>query len=350
MTAPLIPETDSLRKVAAHGHLLYGTAIGTFDISVEQRCSAIVRDCSLITPEYEMKWNEVAKRPGAPDYRASDRLVAFALQHEIAVHGHTLWWHEAIPDTFRETPDGQFAEAALQHLRRTVSRYGGRLHSWDVINEPLAPDHGRSDGLRHSRFLEVFGTDYIGMAYREAAALDPHAILVLNEMAIEYATPESERKRRMTVALLERELAGGAPIGCLGIQSHLIAGEQPRHHPEFRAFLREIDRMGLGVMITEMDVSDALCPRDIRERDRMVADTYRAHIELVLEENRVLGIGTWGLSDDRSWLHSYRPRADRSPLRPLPLDRALRRKPAWHAIRAALLSAGLRPDLPRKGH
>ena len=89
------------------------------------------------------------------------------------------------------------------------------------------------------------------------------------------------------IALLERELAGGAPIHCLGIQSHLNAVDQPGDPPELRAFLREVDRLGLSVMIT---------------------------------------------------LHSHQPQRDGSPLRPLPRNRVLRRKPAWHAIGAALRS------------
>ncbi len=328
-------EAESLREAAARGKLLYGTALATPDLSWEQYRGKIVRDCSLITPEYEMKWDAIAEA----GYRACDRLVAFAGGSGLAVHGHALWWHGSVPGPLREAGSRSFAQAALDHLERTVRRYAGRLFSWDVVNEPLEPAHGRGDGLRSSPFLDAFGPGYVGRAFREAAALDPQAVLVLNEMGLEYASPEAERKRRLTIALLERELADGAPIHCLGIQSHLDAADRPREHPELRAFLREIDRLGLAVMITEMDVGDARCPRDVGERDRMVADAYRAHIELVLSEGRVLSVGTWGLSDARSWLHSHRPRADGAPLRPLPLDRALRRKPAWHAIRAALLGS-----------
>ena len=74
----------------------------------------------------------------------------------------------------------------------------------------------------------------------------------------------------------------------------------------------------------------------------MVADTYSAYLDLVPEESTVLAVTTWGLSDDCTWLNAFRPRADGSSQRPLPLDRALRRKPAWHAIKAALLQAGAR--------
>ena len=96
--------------------------------------------------------------------------------------------------------------------------------------------------------------------------------------------------------------------------------------------------MGLSVMVTEMDVSDHLCPRDRRRRDAIVAETYRAYLDLVLEEAEVLAVSTWGLSDDRTWLNGFRPRSDGAPQRPLLLDRAVRRKPAWHAVKDALLN------------
>jgi endo-1,4-beta-xylanase len=287
-----------------------------------------------------MKWDTVYRGPGLPDYSAADNLVSFAFDNTLSLYGHTLWWHEAVPLSFQAGADNQFRDAALDYLRSTVTRYAGRLHSWDVVNEPLEPAHGRGDGLRETRFLTAFGADYIATAFREAALLDPKAVLVLNEMGLEYASPDADRKRRQMLALLEREKAKGIPIACLGIQSHLTALEQPRNHPEFRTFLREVQAMGLSVMITEMDVSDHLCPQDIRQRDAIVAETYRAYLDLVFEEVAVLAVSTWGLSDDRTWLNGFRPRPDGTPQRPLLFDRAIRRKPAWHAVRDALWRNG----------
>jgi len=333
------PNEHSLSSAAARRNLLCGTALCTSDLSVQPLTRAILRDCNLVTPEYELKWDVIGRHPHEPDYSAADRLIAFAADNGLACHGHALWWHEAIPESRSANQSMDFAEAALRHLERTVARYAGRLRSWDVVNEPLEPAHGRQDGLRVSPFLAAFGRDYIETAFRAAAAHDPGAILVLNEMGLEYAGPEAEGKRRHMIGLLERELARGTPIACLGIQSHLTALEQPRHHPTFRAFLRTVRGMGLSVMITEMDVSDHLCPRDRRQRDRIVADTYRAYLDLVLEESRVLAVGTWGLADASTWLNAFRPRPDGARQRPLLLDRAFRRKPAWHAVRAAFLGA-----------
>lgn len=333
------PGRSSLSSVAARSGLLFGTALCTSHLLTQPLTRAILRDCSIVTPEYEMKWDVICQVPGRPDYLAVDALVSFASDNTLAVHGHTLWWHEAIPPTLQGTADNRFRDAAMEHLRATVIRYAGHLHSWDVVNEPLEPAHGREDGLRETRFLAAFGPDYIETAYREAASLDPGAVLVLNEMGLEYASPAAERKRRQMLALLEREKMKGTPIACLGIQSHLTALEQPRDHPELRAFLREVRAMGLSVMITEMDVSDHLCPRDRRQRDDIVADTYRAYLDLVLEEAAILAVSTWGLSDDRTWLNDFQPRPDGAPQRPLLFDRAIRRKPAWHAVKDALPNA-----------
>ncbi|MBQ0820753.1 endo-1,4-beta-xylanase [Microvirga sp. HBU67558] len=327
---------DGLSSAAVHRDLLFGTALCTSDLSLQPLQRAILKNCNIITAEYEMKWDVIGADPHRPDYSAADRLVDFAADNGLAFHGHTLWWHEAVPTACRESPDRRFKASALRHLEATVARYAGRLKSWDVINEPLEPSQGRGDGLRRSRFLEVLGPDYLATAFRRAADLDPAALLVLNEMGLEYDSREAEMKRRMMLRLLERELGRGTPIGGLGIQSHLTALEQPREHPELQAFLREIGRMGLSVMITELDVSDHLCPRDRKRRDSIVADTYRAYLDLVLAEGSVCAVNTWGLSDGSTWLNGFRPRADGTPQRPLLYDRGLRRKPAWHAVRDAL--------------
>jgi endo-1,4-beta-xylanase len=332
------PRKSSLSSAAAQNDLLFGTALCTSDLLSQPLTRAILRHCSIIAPEYEMKWDAIHRDLGLPDYSAADSLVSFASDNTLAIHGHTLWWHEAVPSALQTGSDKQFREAALEHLRATVTRYAGQLHSWDVVNEPLEPANGQGDGLRKTRFLAAFGSDYIEIAFREAASLDPKAVLVLNEMGLEYASPAAEGKRRQMLALLHREKARGTPIACLGIQSHLTALEQPRKHPELRAFLREVRAMGLSVMITEMDVSDHLCPRDRSQRDAIVAETYRAYLDLVLDEAEVIAVSTWGLSDARTWLNGFRPRHDGAPQRPLLFDQAIRRKPAWHAVKDALLS------------
>lgn len=322
-----------LRDAASRRGLLFGSAVATADLVSEAFRAALLRDCSLVSAEYEMKWDAIASL----GYGPADALVRFAREHGLAVHGHTLWWHGAVPDRLAGAAPQGFAAAAMDHLAATARRYAGQVASWDVVNEPLDLDHGRDDGLRASPFLDAFGPAYVGTAFEAAAEADPDALLVLNEMGLEYDSPDAERKRRAMLALLERTLAAGAPIHAIGLQSHIDAGHQPRENPGLRAFLREAASMGLRVLITEMDVSDWRCPR--AARDAMVADAYRWHLGLVLEACPAVAVTTWGLTDARTWLSEHRPRVDGAPVRPLPLDRRLRRKRAWHAIAEALAAA-----------
>lgn len=333
------PTIAGLKDAAHHRQLHFGAAVSTVDLHEPGYARAIRRDCTILSAEYEMKWDaveEAGSREGA-SFGPADEIIAFADAHGLAVHGHTLWWHQAVPRHLVSAAPSRFADAALGHVQRMVSRFAGRVLSWDVVNEPLAQGEDKPDDLRPSPFLDAFGPDYIGLAYRMAAEADPNALLVLNEMGLEYASEGAERKRRVMLALLERELAAGTPIGCLGIQSHLEARPQSPAHPGLRQFLKEVRALGLPVMITELDVADHACRRDRRKRDRSVADTYRAYLALVLEEVDVRAIITWGLTDRSTWLSGFRPRPDGAPVRPLPLDAALRRKPAWHAIAGVLL-------------
>lgn len=324
-----------LRRIAAQKNLLFGSALCTADLDDPAFEAALLRECGLLVPEYEMKWDWIAPGPEDRRFDEADRLAAFAARHGLALHGHAIWWHGAVPAWTDGLDDRAFARAALEHLDAAALRYAGRVRSWDVANEPLDVAHGRADGLRASRFLDALGPGWVGLAFREAAKRDPGALLVLNEMGLEYEGGEAQAKRLAMLALLERERGAGAPIHVLGIQSHLDAASRPGRHPELRAFLREVGASGLAVMITELDVDDRRVPGSVADRDEAVADAYRAFLDLVLEEAPVLSVATWGLSDRRSWLRAGEAR----PGRPLPLDRSLRRKPAWRAIAGALRSA-----------
>jgi len=90
MASPM-RDPGSLREAAALKYLLYGAALCTSDLAAEPRCRTLRRECSLVTPEYEMKWDQIAGRSEQPDYRASDRLVGFASENGLAIHGHTVW-------------------------------------------------------------------------------------------------------------------------------------------------------------------------------------------------------------------------------------------------------------------
>src|ERR1700730_4064336 len=74
---------------------------------------------------------------------------------------------------FSARPDGPEKERAVfDRIQQLAGRYRGRVHSWDVVNEPIEPKDGRPDGLRTAVFLEKLGPEYLDLAYRAARDAD----------------------------------------------------------------------------------------------------------------------------------------------------------------------------------
>ncbi|GLK79117.1 endo-1,4-beta-xylanase [Methylopila turkensis] len=329
---PLAPSI-SLASAAAQAGLIYGAAASNADLEDEVLRRALVRECGAVTPEFEMKWDAIEPAPGELRFEATDRLLDFACSHGMAFRGHTPWWHLSTPRWLDGAEAKDFAKAARSHLVAVAERYTGRIHSWDVVNEAVEPADGRPDGLRRSAFLSALGPSYVAEAFGTIAEIDQTALLVLNEMGLEYEAPAAQTKRRAVLRLLEGLVGGGAPVGCLGLQCHLSASDRPSENVEFRGFLREVRALALKVMITELDVDGAGVRGDRAVVDQAVADVYADIIETVAAEGDLVGVITWGVSDAKSWLNS---RINHRPARALPLNEAGRPKPSWRALARSL--------------
>jgi endo-1,4-beta-xylanase len=53
------------------------------------------------------------------------------------MHGHTLVWHNQVPQWMKDFQGDQIAwEAMLKnHIQTIVTHYKGRVSGWDVVNE-----------------------------------------------------------------------------------------------------------------------------------------------------------------------------------------------------------------------
>lgn len=114
----------------------------------------------------------------------------------LLLRGHPLLWHKALPNWLEETLNQENTRNILiNHIQTIVQRYAGRIHSWDVVNEAIYPEHGRYDSLRITRWLKFLGPNYIDTAFHLAAAADPQALLVYNDYGLDYDTPKADAKR-----------------------------------------------------------------------------------------------------------------------------------------------------------
>jgi len=345
-------ETIVLRQLAAEKGLIYGTTISAKQIETDRSFVGLVlRQSGLVVAENEMKWQVMNRgAPGDDDWGPADTIANFARDNNLVLRGHNLLWYHRTPSWYFDLPSMQEQDrAVVKHIEELAGRYRGRIHSWDVVNEPIEPKDGRTDGLRTKVFLETIGPDYLDLAYRTAREADPKARLVVNEYDIELDSPEQEARRIALLHLLEKMKRSGTPVDAVGIQAHLTAvGGAPFSAPLFRRFLADLAGLGLTIQITELDVTDEHAPSEVTVRDRLVADTYRRFLDAALDEPAVKMVVTWGLSDRHSWIvrretYQAKWRTDDEASRPLPFDADLQTKPACEAMAEAFAHAPQRP-------
>lgn len=261
----------------------------------------IVEHFNTVVCEDVMKWYAIERRHGVRDYSEADRILQFAVQHNLALRGHCLFWDKpkyVQPWVARLEPEA-LRETLERHLTETVSRYRGQLIAWDVNNEML-------DG---TFYKDRLGDDIRVWMFKQAHKLDPGVPLYINE----YAILGNEEKTDRYMALIRHLRKQGAPVGGIGIQEHacqrfrLPGREQTGHigpaydesinkplSPE--DMMRTLDRLAvfkLPIHLTEITSMTA----DPHWR----ADTLETLFRLGFSHPQVEAILLWGFWARRHW-------------------------------------------------
>jgi endo-1,4-beta-xylanase len=330
-------EIAKLRELAATKGLHFGTAVSERQLKRPEFVSLLTEQCSILVAENQMKWRATQPEQDRYDFTTADFFMDFAESYRIPARGHNLCWHEHNPEWLEAAATPETAVSLLRsHIQTVAGRYKGRIHSWDVVNEAIRPDHHNHNGMVNSVWLKTIGEDYVEIAFRAAAEADPSALLTYNDFDIETDAPEQERKREAILAMLHRFHNKHVPIHAVGVQAHLRPKGEALSWNGLNRFLKEVKKLKLQVYVTELDVDDQEFPAEIAERDRLVAETYRSFLENILRQKSAKAVLTWCLSDRDSWLQGFRPRKDGLPQRPLPFDADLNPKPAFFALRETI--------------
>jgi endo-1,4-beta-xylanase len=274
-----------------------------------------------LTPENEMKMDALAPAAGTFSFAEADALVRWAQRRGIAVHGHTLVWHEQLPGwlTARSWTRDELIAVLRRHVQTVVGHFRGRVRSWDVVNEPLAED----GTLRRSLWARVIGPDYVARAVAWAREADPEARLVVNDFNVERRGAKADGMARLVRDLRRR----GAPLDAVGLQSHFTSDWAPER-ADLAATMRRYARLGVDVEVSELDVEIGAGDAELRRQAAIygsVAATCRA-------QPGCARLTTWGFTDASTWLGGH--------TRPLPFAADGSAKPAWGALRRGLARAG----------
>jgi endo-1,4-beta-xylanase len=306
-----------------------GSAVDVTALKNEpQYGDVLAREFRSVTAENVMKWESVEPQRGVDDFTAADGLVAFARAHRQSVYGHTLLWHNQLPAWLTTgVADGSIDNAQLKQILRrhvfaVVGHFRGKVRAWDAVNEVI-DDNAQ---FRDTLWYRAFGSDYIEWVLRWAHQADPRVKLVINDYNIEGLNPKSDAYYALAKALL----AKGAPLDAIGIQGHLsLDFPFPNGMPEN---VKRFAALGLDVGITEADVrmtlpvTDALLARQ--------ADYFRQMLEACLSVRSCHTFTVWGFTDLHSWVPGFFTGQGAAT----PFTETYQPKPAYFALRSALLS------------
>ncbi|MFC3878639.1 endo-1,4-beta-xylanase [Algoriphagus namhaensis] len=279
---------------------------------------------SSISPENGLKWIKVHPEPDRYDFEFGDLYIELGQSLDAFVVGHTLAWHQQVPNWVFEREDGsaktkvELLKTLESHIETVVGRYRGKIHGWDVVNEAIE-DNGE---FRKSKWFEIAGVDFIKTAFRKANEMDPDAELYYNDYSVFLP-----KKRAAILALAKEMRAEGIRIDGIGMQGHYML--RSPSIAEIEKGIEEIHAAGFKVMITELDVDVLKRPREAIGADLAKSYEFQAefnpfaaglpeeiHKELIqrygdifklylTHSDKISRVTFWGINDGESWLNNW---------------------------------------------
>lgn len=299
---------------------------------------AFLDHCDIVMPMNELKFGLVQWERGVFDFSRADRLVDFARDNGKTSRGHAFVWWSTNPPWLDALADAREAEAVLiEHIERTADHFRGRLTDWDVVNEVIANEPRGHEGgpLRDTVWRRLLGARHIPLAFEALARTDPSAGCVINDYDLEFAGERYDARRRVMLDIVRQLQDAGLRVDTVGLQAHLYAHYQIDVEGLAR-FKEELGRLGVDVIVTELDVIQYGIDGGPEEQDEAAGRVVSDLMDAVLPGPPPRAVVAWGLTDRYTWVDDVMPREDGTPSRPHPLDAQMREKPWFGELRRRL--------------
>ncbi|MDP9079906.1 MAG: endo-1,4-beta-xylanase [Bacteroidota bacterium] len=325
----------------------------------------IVKEFNSVTPENDMKMGPIHPSENIYNWKNADAIVDFAVSHHIKIRGHNLCWHnQEAAWMFKGPNDEQVTKELLlqrlkDHIFAIAGRYKGKIYAWDVVNEAVDDSDDTTQVYRKSNWYKICnGPDFIDSAFKYAHEADPDAKLYYNDYNSEHPV-----KREKIFKLLQKLIAGHAPIDGVGMQAHWKLNDPSPD--ELRKALDEVTSLGLKVQFTELDITIRLPQRSpapgitlsatatpptpdpgyTPELEAKQIAQYKMAFDIFRQYKKFIkGVTFWNVSDRSSWLDgrggglmggaaagANTPRVVRKAY-PLLFDENRQRKKAYRAV------------------
>lgn len=314
----------TLREALGDSFLI-GCSLDREPKGVDFSCEALAAQWfNAIVPGNCMKAEVIHPEADRYDWTRADHFVQFGQENGLTMTGHCLIWHSQTPawlfvdERGNEVGRDTLIARMREHIYQVVGRYRGRLRGWDVVNEALLDD----GSLRPTPWLRIIGPDYIELAFRFAHEADPQAELYYNDYSLSLPA-----KREGVVRIVRALQSVGCRIDAVGMQSHCSLS-----YPDLSDYEASIDTfaaLGVGVMVTELDISVLPSPwgmagADVNRREDYDAalNPYAQGLPAEVEQrftqryidffdifrrhsHQLRRVTLWGVTDADSWLNNW---------------------------------------------
>jgi endo-1,4-beta-xylanase len=329
------PSAGTLRHAAETRRITIGAAAASRYLAEAEYSALLGSEFSQLQAENEMKFGPIHPRPDTDpnpyDFKGGDALVAFAQSHNMLVRGHTLVWHNQLPDwvTKGSYPPARLADILHGHIKTVMAHYASKVYAWDVVNEAFNDDGTMRDTIWYDQpgIGAGTGTKYIEQALRWAREADPGAKLFYND----YDAEEMNKKSDAIYAMAKDFKVRGVPLDGIGFQAHVgLYVDDPAKLASFAKNLDRFAKLGLELHITELDIrlgdssSASLAAQ---------AKLYGEITTLCVQQPACKVLQTWGFTDKHSWIPGFYKGQGWALL----WDDKYQKKPAYAAVHDALV-------------
>jgi len=321
--------------------------------------ASLIRHFNALTPENDMKPDAVTNGRNASTgvisytWTKADNFVNSATGSNFKIIGHTLLWHSQIPQWQKNMANESKAtalDAMKQFISDVMTRYKGKIYSWDILNE-VFPDGVSASGnwktvmRTENPWFKAIGYEFVYEAYLAARQADPNAKLFYND----YNTDQAGKATmiRDMVRDVNQQYKTEFPsetrllIEGIAMQEHHNTGVTAS---SIRASLNLFKPLGVKVAVSEIDVlgqswnefssvgqgANKQNQSTVTNNGLMTqADLYRQYMVVYMDFKDIIErISIWGINDNQSW---------RSAGLPLLFDSNGKAKPAYYKFAGAVV-------------
>ena len=312
-----------------------------------QSKNIVTSEFNSITPENSLKWMYLQPFPNKFNFGAADKYVELGIKNNMHIVGHALVWHNQLADFMKTTGSrSEFKKHVENHINTVVSRYKGKIDTWDVVNEAF----NENGSLRPSVFKKQMGENYIEDVFKLAETADPDADLIYNDYNL-----YKPAKRAGVLKMVKKLQENGTKINAIGVQAHWRLNSPSLM--EIEQIILDISDLGVEVMFTELDVTVLPNPWELvgaevtqnfskfegdpkmdpypkalpKSVEKQLAKRYEDIFKLFIKhQDKISRVTFWGVMDKHSWLNDW-PIKGRTNY-PLLFDRNYQPKKAYNKL------------------